>query len=62
MEAMDGKLVEDRAELGGGYGMCLNEAHPSKNAVLDFGVEGFLPKVVVVDLEPVWLKGEGFCQ
>jgi len=59
---MDGKLVEDQEELGGGYGMCLNEACPSKNVVLDFGVEGFLPKVVVVDLEPAWLKGEGFCQ
>ena len=54
--------MEDQEELGGGYGMCLNEACPSKNVVLDFGVEGFLPKVVVVDLEPAWLKGEGFCQ
>jgi len=55
VEAMEGELVDERAELGGGYGVCLNAEHPSHDGVFGLGVSGFLPEVGIAE-------GGGFFQ
>ena len=62
METMEGKLVDERAELGGGYGMCLNTEHPSHDGVFGLRVSGFLPEVGMAELRPAWpgQRGEAF--
>jgi len=62
VETMEGKLVDERAKLGGGYSVCLNAERPSHDGVFGLGVSGFLPEVGMAELRPAWPEGGGFFQ